>query len=124
MSTKTTKTIVPCDDRCMFAKGDECDCHCEGVNHQQGHRLTAAQREILRTKAGRRVNPLKPRTDEYTLGREMFKAHEDGMTKRDIAKMYDVSAPTVRRYITRYLLGREVYLAGAAKAKAKHVLAA
>lgn len=116
MSTKT-KTIVPCDDRCMFAKGDECDCHCEGVNHQQGHRLTAAQRKIQRTKAGRRVSPLKPRTDDYGFGREMHNLHADGFTKREIAVMFQVSAPTVRRYITRYLLGREVYLAGAAKGK-------
>lgn len=107
--SKATKTIVPCDDRCMFAKGDECDCVCEGKNHQQGHRLTAAQRTIVRTKAGRRVSPLKPRTDDYRLGREMYRMHEDGLTKREIAAAYKVSAPTVRRYITRYLLAVEVY---------------
>lgn len=104
-----SKTIVPCDDRCMFAKGDDCDCVCEGKNHKQGHRLTQAQRTVLRTKAGRRVSPLRPRTDEYSLGRAMHKDHEAGMTKREIAEAYGMSAPTVRRYITRYLLAVEVY---------------
>lgn len=117
-----TKTIIPCDDRCMFAKGDECDCTCEGVNHKQGSLLTPAQRTFLRTKAGRRVQPLKPRTDEYALGREMFQMHEDGMTKRAIAAEFEMSAPTVRRYITRYLLGRQVFKPGR-PAKAAKVVA-
>lgn len=106
-----SKIKTPCDDRCMFAKGDECDCFCGGENHQQGHALTAKQRAFVRTKAGRRVQPLRPRTPEYSLGREMHQMHEDGMTKRDIAAHFQVSAPTVRRYITRYLLGKEVHFA-------------
>lgn len=109
-----SKIIVPCDDRCMFAKGDECDCACGGENHQQGHRLTAKQRSFLRTKAGRRVQPFRPLTEDYRLGREMYRMHEDGMTKRDIAAHFQISAPTVRRYITRYMLAKEVYYAKAA----------
>lgn len=108
--SNTKKAIVPCDDRCMFAKGDDCDCECGGENHKQGFRLTSAQRAFVRTPAGRRVSPLQPRTPDYSLGRKMAKMHqEQGMTKREIATALGVSAPTVRRYITRYLLAVEVY---------------
>ena len=34
--------VIPCDDRCMFAKHEDCDCECQGVNHQQGFGRMAA----------------------------------------------------------------------------------
>lgn len=108
MSTKTTTQatdlIVPCDDRCMFAKGDDCDCECGGKNHKQGFRLPAHQREILRTKAGRRVKYLTPGTGDFRFAETLYAMRQEGMTKKDIAKEMKVSAPTVRRYLTRFVL--------------------
>ncbi len=95
--------IIPCDDRCMFAKGDDCDCECQGKNHKQGHRLTAVQREIARTKAGRRVPLLTPRTAEWDTAMAMLEARDAGMTQKDIAVAFKVSAPTVRRLIKSLL---------------------
>lgn len=103
-----TPLIIPCDDRCMFAKGDDCDCECGGKNHKQGHKLTASQRAIVRTKAGRRVKHLTPGTQEFKLAaRIVAMRNVDGMTRKDIAAELGVSAPTVRRLITRYLLTAE-----------------
>lgn len=97
--------IIPCDDRCMFAKGDDCDCECQGKNHKQGGKLTAAQREIVRTKAGRRVKPLTPGTPDFKLAARILRMRDkQGMTQKDIAVEMRMSAPTVRRLITRYLL--------------------
>jgi hypothetical protein len=104
-ATKSTATaIIPCDDRCMFAKGDDCDCECGGKNHKQGFRLPAHQREILRTKAGRRVKYLTPGTGEFRFAESLWAKREEGWTKKDIAQWFEVSAPTVRRYLTRYVL--------------------
>jgi hypothetical protein len=96
--------IIPCDDRCMFAKLDECDCECGGKNHQQGHKLPAHQREIIRTKAGRRVKHLTPGTFDFRLAESMYAMRQEGLTKREIAKQANVSAPTVRRLITRFMI--------------------
>lgn len=105
MSTKSTATaIIPCDDRCMFAKGDDCDCECGGKNHKQGHKLPQHQREILRTKAGRRVKYLTPGTSDFRFAETLYAMRQEGMTKKDIAAELKVSAPTVRRYLTRFLL--------------------
>jgi hypothetical protein len=105
MSAKSTATaIIPCDDRCMFAKGDDCDCECGGKNHKQGHKLPAHQREIVRTKAGRRVRYLTPGTKDFAFAAHLASLREQGMTKKDIAEQMGVSAPTVRRFITRYVL--------------------
>lgn len=107
MSTSTitipATTIVPCDDRCMFAKGDDCDCECGGKNHQKGNLLTAVQREIPRTKAGRRIPILTPNTPEWDTAWAMYEAREDGDTQKDIAAEFGVSGPTVRRMIKSLL---------------------
>jgi len=114
MSTTTKRTrkaaataIIPCDDRCMFAKGDDCDCECGGKNHKQGHKLPAHQREIIRTKAGRRVKHLTPGTYDFRLAETMYARRQEGMTKKDIAAEFVCSAPTVRRLITRFMLTME-----------------
>lgn len=31
-----TKAAVPCDSRCVFARGPSCDCQCRGENHGSG----------------------------------------------------------------------------------------
>lgn len=104
-NTNTQPIIIPCDDRCMFAKADECDCECGGKNHKQGHKLTASQREIVRTRAGRRVKHLTPGTQEFTFAARILDLRDnDGWTQKEIASHFHVSAPTVRRLITRYLL--------------------
>jgi DNA-binding MarR family transcriptional regulator len=95
--------IIPCDDRCMFAKEEDCDCQCGGVNHQRGHLLTAVQRAIPRTRVGRRIPLLTPGTPEWDIAWAMYEAREDGDTQRDIAAEFGVSAPTVRRYIKSLL---------------------
>jgi hypothetical protein len=115
---KGTKFVIPCDEDCMFAAGDECNCACEGRNHQAGNLLTQAQRKVVRTKAGRRVTPFTPNTADWKWAREMYQQHEAGITKKDIARWHGVSQPTVRRFITRYLL-TEALLAKQAKAAAK-----
>lgn len=92
--------IVPCDDRCMFAKHDDCDCVCGGKNHMKGNMLTAVQREIPRTRVGRRIPILTQGTTDWNLAWAMLEMRdEEGMTQRDIAAEMGVSAPTVRRLI-------------------------
>jgi len=103
-NTNAQALIIPCDDRCMFAKGDECDCECGGKNHQQGGKLTASQRTIVRTKAGRRVKHLTPGTFDFRLAESLYAMRQEGMTKKDIAHEANVSAPTVRRLLTRFEL--------------------
>lgn len=107
MSTTTVSIpapiIIPCDDRCMFAKGDDCDCECGGKNHQKGSMLTAVQREIPRTVAGRRIPLLTPGTPEWDIAWAMYEAREDGDTQKDIAIDFGVSGPTVRRMIRSLL---------------------
>lgn len=96
--------IVPCDDRCMFAKGDDCDCTCNGANHKKGTMLTAVQRQIPRTKAGRRIPVLTPATPEWDAAWTAYEMREDeGMTQKDIAAEMGVSGPTVRRLIKSLL---------------------
>jgi DNA-directed RNA polymerase sigma subunit (sigma70/sigma32) len=103
MST-TTDLIIPCDDRCMFAKGDDCDCECGGKNHKQGFRLPAHQREVHRTRAGRRIALLTPGTKDYQMAARWLDLRDnDGWTQKEIAHQFNVSAPTVRRLITRLL---------------------
>jgi len=106
-------TIIPCDDRCMFAQGDDCDCVCQGVNHKRGKELTAVQREIPRTRAGRRIPILTPGTAEWDLAWAMYDRREDGDTQREIAADMGVSGPTVRRLIKSLL-----YTLAAAEAQA------
>lgn len=93
-------TIVPCDDRCMFAKLEECDCACGGVNHQKGGSLTAVQREIPRTRVGRRIPVLTSGTADWSLAWSMLEMRdEDGYTQKEIASIMGISGPTVRRLI-------------------------
>lgn len=97
-------TIIPCDDRCMFAKHDDCDCVCGGANHQQGGKLTAVQREIPRTRVGRRIPLLTAGTPEWDIAWAMYELREEeGYTQREIAGEFKVSAPTVRRLIKSLL---------------------
>jgi hypothetical protein len=101
-------TIVPCDDRCMFALHEDCDCECQGKNHQKGHLLTPVQRTIPRTRVGRRIPLLTQGTPEWNLAWEIYEAREDGETQRDLAVQYGVSAPTIRRLIKSLLVTLEV----------------
>ena len=101
--TIPASTIVPCDDRCMFAKNEDCDCTCQGVNHQQGSKLTALQREIPRTRVGRRIPVLTPGTADWFLAETLLDLRDEGITQRDLAAMFQVSAPTVRRLIKSLL---------------------
>lgn len=97
-------TIIPCDDRCMFAKLDECDCACGGVNHQQGSKLTAVQREIPRTRVGRRIPLVTPNSAAWDSAWAMYELREDeGYTNREIASEFGVGAATVRRAIKSLL---------------------
>jgi predicted DNA-binding protein (UPF0251 family) len=90
--------IIPCDDRCMFAEGTECDCECGGKNHQQGHRLTAVQMYQPRTQAGRAIQPLVRNSAEYKRAVKWLRLREEeGMTQKEIAEQAGVSAPCVRR---------------------------
>lgn len=108
INTALKAVIIPCDDRCMWAQGDDCDCFCGGKNHRQGHRLTAIQRTVLRTVAGRRITPLTPKTTEWDLANAFAMLEDQGMTRKDIAAQFRVSAPVVRRYITRLLATLEM----------------
>lgn len=90
-------SVVPCDDRCMFAKNDECDCECGGKNHKRGHLLTDDQRTIVRTPAGRRVNLLAPGTPEFDAAMAMWEMESEGMLRKEIAQALGVSQPVVRR---------------------------
>lgn len=98
-----TATVIPCDDRCMFAKNEDCDCVCGGKSHQRGHLLTAVQREIPRTRVGRRIPVLTPGTPEWDTAWAMYEAREEGDYQCDIAEAFGVSAPTVRRLIKSLL---------------------
>lgn len=92
--------IIPCDDRCMWAKEEDCDCVCGGKNHQQGPKLNSVQRTVQRTRVGRRIPLLTPGTPEWDTAWTMLEMRdEDGETQRDIAAALGVSAPTVRRMI-------------------------
>lgn len=108
-TTALPAKFTPCTDECMFAKGTDCECHCQGVNHQVGTAglLPAAMLEITRTRAGRRITPILPGDAEYDLAVIFTDLHDSGVTKRDIASEYGVSQPTVRRYITRLALAEE-----------------
>lgn len=101
--------FVPCTDECMFAKLDECDCHCGGVGHMVGTNdlLPESMLVITRTRAGRRITPILQGDAEYDLAVIFTMEHDEGSTKREIAKTYGVSQPTVRRYITRLALAEE-----------------
>lgn len=116
-------TIIPCDDRCMFAKHEDCDCVCGGANHQQGDRLTSVQRAIPRTRVGRRIPLLTQGTPEWETAWAMYEAREDGDTQRDIAEDFGVSAPTVRRMIKSLLFTMAIAEAQA-EAKAASTAAA
>lgn len=96
-TTPVQSLVIPCDDRCMFAKSDYCDCECEGRNHQQGHRLTDEQRTILRTKAGRRIPVLTPGTADWNDARAIRALEEAGLTRKEIAAEFGCSQPVIRR---------------------------
>ena len=98
-----TTTIVPCDDRCMFATGFECDCQCQGVNHQRGGELSSVQRAIPRTVAGRRIPILTAGTPEWDTAWAMYEAREDGTMQKDLAVAFGTSPSTVRRLIKSLL---------------------
>lgn len=110
-ATSTLPTeFVPCTDECMFAKGEDCDCHCGGTNHRVGTfgLLPAELLVITRTRAGRRITPILLGDEEYNLAVIFTMEHDEGATKREIAAAYGVSQPTVRRYITRLALAEEL----------------
>lgn len=116
MSTATITTIeqpaviVPCDDRCMFAKLDDCDCVCQGVNHKRGGELTEEQRTIARTPKGRRIRVLEPGTEAFKVAAELTALYETGgYTREELAQEYGVSDTTVRRNIQRYVATAAVY---------------
>jgi len=92
--------IIPCDDRCMFAKEAECDCECGGKNHQQGERLTKVQMFQPRTDAGRKIKTIAPGTPEWDQAVKFLELRDvEGMSQKDIAAQFHVSAPVVRRAI-------------------------
>lgn len=99
--TKVEKaTIIPCDDRCMFAKGDDCDCECQGRNHKQGHKLTSVQMYVPRTDAGRAIKTLARNTPDWKRAVKWLKLRdEEGLTQKEIAEAAGVDAATVRRAI-------------------------
>lgn len=108
--------IIPCDDRCMFAKGDDCDCECGGKNHQQGGKLTTVQMYRSRTDAGRIIKTMVPNSSEWKQAEGWLRLRdEEGMTQKDIAAEAGVSGPTVRRAIRRL-----VYTLAIAEAQAAH----
>jgi len=118
-TTQATTIIIPCDDRCMFAKLDDCDCECQGVNHKRGGELTEEQRTIVRTPKGRRIRPLEPGSWEYATARELFETYEGGgVTREELAAEYGVSDTTVRRYQRRYELTVALYANEAAQLEA------
>lgn len=108
-TTATKVQFIPCSDECMYAKGDECNCECQGHNHQVGTNglIPAQYMEKTYTVAGRLINPVFKDSAQESLAWLFISLHEAGTTKRDIAKQFGVSGPTVRRYITRALLGDE-----------------
>lgn len=95
--TLASATIIPCDDRCMFAKHEDCDCQCGGANHQRGNMLTAEQRKVQRTEAGRRVALFAPATPAWDVAWAMQEMEDEGETRKDIAAAFGVSQPVVRR---------------------------
>lgn len=95
--------IIPCDDRCMFAIHEDCDCECGGKNHQKGHLLTAVQRTPLRTEAGRRIPLISPGTPDWDVAVAMYEAREDGDTNVEIAEAFGVGPAKVRRTVRSYL---------------------
>lgn len=99
----TAATVIPCDDRCMFAKHEDCDCVCQGKNHQRGWMLTKEQRTIRRTYAGRRIRLFAPGTPEWDLAWAVYERREDGETQKEIAADLGMSAPCVRRMIRSLL---------------------
>lgn len=101
--TIASAVVIPCDDRCMYAKHEDCDCECQGVNHQRGAQLTAQQREITRTSAGRRIRLIAPGTPEWDLAWSVLERRDEGETQKDIAADLGVSAPCVRRLIRSLL---------------------
>lgn len=110
MTTSLPVDFAPCTDECMFAKLDECDCHCGGTNHRVGTAglIPAELMVITRTRAGRRITPILPGDAEYDLAVLFTEMHDEGTTKREIASTFSVSGPTVRRYITRLALAEEL----------------
>lgn len=101
--TLPASTIIPCDDRCMFAVGDFCDCQCQGENHRRGHELASVQRAIPRTLAGRRIPMLTTGTPEWDTAWAMYEAREDGIMQKDLAVAFATSPSTVRRLIKSLL---------------------
>jgi Helix-turn-helix domain of resolvase len=104
------KIFTPCQDACMYAKGDDCECYCNGENHKVGTNglIPAEFNEVTRTTAGRLINPVFPDADQAANAEWMLAMHDDGMTRREIAKLAGVAPATVRRYITRLLLAEEL----------------
>jgi hypothetical protein len=108
MAATTTQPFIPCDDSCMFAKGNDCECPCGGVNHQVGTKglMPTAHAYVYRTTAGRRINPALG--DKAELAEWMRAQEEGGMTRKEIAKAAKVSASTVRRLIRSLELAEEL----------------
>jgi hypothetical protein len=108
-ATAVKVQFVPCSDECMFAKGTECDCQCQGHNHMVGTNglIPAEYMQVTRTVAGRLINPTFHSAKQQETAEWMLALHDSGVTKRDIAKQAGTSQATVRRYITRLLLAEE-----------------
>lgn len=116
-------TIVPCDDRCMFSKHDDCECECGGKNHGKGAMLTAQQRKVVRTSAGRRIATVVPGTPEFDLAVAALEMREAGLTNRAIAEEMGVGAATVRRLVRSLLVTQALVTAKAKKVAADKEIA-
>jgi len=107
-------TIIPCDDRCMFSEHDDCECTCGGKNHGKGNLLTAEQRRVVRTSAGRRIATIVPGTPEFDSATAAVEMRDSGLNNREIAAALGIRPATVRRLV-RSLLVTEAIVAARAK---------
>ncbi len=99
--------LIYCDDRCLFAKNNDCDCTiCNGLSHRKGWEI-ADLPPAIRTAAGRRVPLLRAGTREFQDAEKVYKMTQDGFTRREVAEIYFVSISTIRRMIRSYLASIE-----------------
>lgn len=116
-------TIVPCDDRCMFSTHEDCECVCGGKNHGKGKSLTALQRKVLRTEAGRRIATVVPGTPEFDIAMAALSLREGGATNREIAVTLSIGPATVRRMVRSLLFTQALVTAQSKKVAATKEIA-
>jgi hypothetical protein len=106
----TAKIFLPCQDACMYANGDDCECYCNGENHRVGTNglIPVEFNMVTRTQAGRLINPTFPNATQAENAEWMLAQHDAGMPRSEIAKLSGVAPATVRRYIARLLLAEEL----------------